>query len=139
MARSLNKHSIIGNIGQEPEMRYLDSGASVVSFSVATDESYKDRDGNLVERTAWHRVTAWNKLAEIIDTYATRGMKVYVEGPVMEDTYTDKDGNERKSRYIKAQEFLMLSSKEDGGQRQLQPAGPAQERLPAGRRGRDAR
>ena len=116
MARGLNQHQIIGNIGSDPELKYLDSGAAVVNFSVATDESYKDRDGNLVERTVWHRIVAWNRLAEIIAEYASKGTKVFVQGPVMEDVY-EKDGVEQRRRYIKAGEFTLLSSKgeTDGG------------------------
>lgn len=111
MARgSVNKVIIIGTLGRDPEMRYLPNGNAVVAVSVATDEGYKDRNtGQQVDKTEWHRVEAFGRLAEIIGEYLKKGSKVYFEGKLRTDEY-EKDGIKRYSTKIIANEMTMLDS-----------------------------
>ena len=103
---SLNRCTFIGNITRSPELRTTNSGTEVVSFSIAVNEKYKDK-----ETTEFIDVTAWSKLASIIAQYCTKGQLVYVEGRYTTDKFTDKDGNERKAVKIVADKFLMLGGK----------------------------
>ena len=114
MARGVNKVILIGNLGQDPELRYTSSGTAVCNFSLATTESYKDRDGNQVENTEWHRIVAWARLAEICGEYLSKGRQVYIEGQLQTRQWEDKDGNTRYTTEIKAREMQMLGSR-DGG------------------------
>ena len=114
MARGINKAIIVGNLGSDPELRYTAGGTAVCNFSVATSESYKDRDGNMVENTEWHRVVAWARLAEICGEYLKKGRQVYIEGQIQTRSWEDKDGNTKYSTEIKAREMQMLGSR-DGG------------------------
>ena len=98
MARSLNKVMLIGNLGKDPEVRYTASGVAVATFTVATNESWKDQDGNLQERTEWHNIVAWRKLAEICGEWLKKGKKVYIEGRIQTRSYDDK--NTGAKRYI---------------------------------------
>jgi len=115
MARGVNKVILIGNLGQDPELRYTGSGTAVCNFSLATTESYKDRDGNMVENTEWHRVVAWARLAEICGEYLSKGRQVYIEGQLQTRSWEDKDGNTRYTTEIKAREMQMLGSRDGGG------------------------
>lgn len=115
MARGINKVILVGNLGSDPELRYTGSGTAVCNFSVATTESYKDRDGNQVENTEWHRVVAWARLAEICGEYLSKGRQVYIEGQLQTRQWEDKDGNTRYTTEIKAREMQMLGSREGGG------------------------
>ena len=112
MARgSVNKVIIIGTLGRDPEMRYLPNGNAVCSMSLATDEGYKDRNtGQVVEKTEWHRVEAFGRLAEIIGQYLKKGSKCYVEGKLRTDEY-EKDGIKRYTTKIIAHDMTMLDSK----------------------------
>lgn len=118
MARgSINKVIIIGTLGNDPEMRYLPNGSAVCSISLATDEGYKDKNtGHQVDKTEWHRVEAFGRLAEIIGECLKKGSKCYVEGKLRTDEY-EKDGIKRYSTKIIANEMTMLDKK-DGGQQQ---------------------
>lgn len=116
---SLNKVIIIGRLGQDPEMRYTPSGQPVANFSVATDESYKDKDGQKVEKTEWHRIVAWGKQAEFIGNYLSRGRLVYVEGKLETRRWTDKDGAEKYTTEIKVERVMGMDKKPEG---QQQPA-----------------
>ena len=111
MARGINKVILIGNLGSDPELRYTGSGTAVCNLSVATSESYKDRDGNMVDNTEWHRVVAWARLAEICGEYLKKGAKVYIEGSLQTRQYEDKDGVTKYSTEIKAREMQMLDSR----------------------------
>ena len=111
MARGINKVILIGNLGSDPELRYTGSGTAVCNLSLATSESYKDRDGNMVENTEWHRVVAWARLAEICGEYLKKGSKVYIEGSLQTRQYEDKDGVTKYSTEIKAREMQMLDSR----------------------------
>ena len=115
MARGVNKVILIGNLGSDPELRYTGSGTAVCNFSLATTESYKDRDGNQVENTEWHRIVAWARLAEICGEYLKKGRQVYIEGQLQTRQWEDKDGNTRYTTEIKAREMQMLGSR-DGGE-----------------------
>ena len=114
MARGINKVILVGNLGSDPELRYTGSGTAVCNFSLATSESYKDRDGNQVENTEWHRVVAWARLAEICGEYLKKGRQVYIEGQLQTRQWEDKDGNTRYTTEVKAREMQMLGSR-DGG------------------------
>ena len=114
--KSLNKVTLIGNLGQDPEVKYMQSGDAVASFSLATSESWKDKtSGEPVEKTEWHRCVAWRKLAEIIGQYAKKGQKLYVEGKLLSRKYTDKDGAERQITEIQVNDVILLSAKGEGG------------------------
>jgi single-strand DNA-binding protein len=120
MGRSVNKVQIIGTLGRDPEMRYLPNGNAVVTISVATDESYQDKQsGQKVERTEWHRLTAFGKLAEIIGQYLKKGSKAYFEGKLRTNEY-EKDGIKRYSTEIVVNDMMMLDGRPAEGQ---QPGG----------------
>ena len=112
--KGINKAIIVGNLGKDPETRYTPSGTAIASFSVATSESWKDKQtGEKQERTEWHRIEAFGKLAEIIGEYLKKGSQVYIEGKLRTDEY-EKDGIKRYSTKIIADEMQMLGSKEGG-------------------------
>ena len=106
---------IIGRLGRDPEMRYTSTGEAVVSFSVATDKRWTDKEGNAQQKTVWFRVTAWRKLAEICNQYLHKGMQVMVEGEMAEPkAYLDKSGNPACSLDLTAAIMKMLGSREQG-------------------------
>ena len=114
--KSLNKATLIGNLGNDPDIKYTQSGDAVVSFSLATSETWKDKaSGEPVEKTEWHRCVAWRKMAEIIGQYAKKGQKLYVEGKLLSRKYTDKDGAERQITEIQVNDVILLSAKGEGG------------------------
>lgn len=115
MARGVNKVILVGNLGQDPELRYTGSGTAVCNIRLATNESYKDASGEWVERTEWHSVVAWARLAEICNEYLKKGSQVYFEGSLQTRSWEDKDGNTRYTTEIKAKEMMMLSGREGGG------------------------
>ena len=108
MARGVNKVILIGNLGQDPELRYTGSGTAVCNMRLATNESYKDRDGNLVEKAEWHNVVAWAQLGEICNEYLSKGSQVYFEGKLQTRKWEDRDGNTRYSTEVKAEEMMFL-------------------------------
>jgi len=110
---SVNKAIIIGNLGADPEVRYTQSNTAVATLSIATSERYKDRTGELKERTEWHRVVLWDRKAEIAQEYLRKGSKVYVEGPIQTRSWEDKDGQKRYTTEIKAMNIQMLDSKQN--------------------------
>ncbi|ARA91924.1 MAG: single-stranded DNA-binding protein [Bacteroidetes bacterium] len=115
MARGVNKVILIGNLGQDPELRYTGSGTAVCNMRLATNESYKDADGQLVEKTEWHNVVTWGRLAEICGEYLKKGSQVYFEGSLQTRSWEDRDGNTRYTTEIKAREMMMLSDRGSGG------------------------
>ena len=127
MAGSVNKVILIGRVGRDPEVRYTSGGSPVATFSLATDESFKGRNGEQQQHTEWHRVVAWSKLAEICGEYLTKGKQVYIEGTIRSRQWEDQSGNKRTSYEIIARNMQMLGSRSDadraaaGGSR---PAGP---------------
>ena len=113
---SLNKVQIIGNLGKDPEVRYLPSGDAVANITVATTEKWKDKQsGELTEKTEWHRINFFGKLAEIAGQYLKKGSSVYVEGSIHTRKWTDKDGQEKYSTEIRADSMQMLGGRQDGG------------------------
>ena len=116
MARGINKVIIVGNCGQDPETRYMPSGGAVTNLSLATSESWKDKNtGDQQERTEWHRVVFFNRLAEIAAEYLKKGSQVFIEGRIQTRKWEDKDGNERWTTEIVANEMQMLGSRGGGG------------------------
>ena len=110
---SLNKVILIGRLGQEPTIRYMPNGEAVANFSIATDEQWKDRDGNRQTRTEWHNITLYRKLGEIAGQYLRKGSLVYIEGRIQSRKYTGKDGVERTAYEIIGNEMKMLGSKSE--------------------------
>lgn len=117
---SLNKAMIIGRLGADPEVRYTQSNTAVATLSVATTERYKDRNGEQQEKTEWHRIVAWGRLAEICQEYLKKGSLAYFEGPIQTRQWEDKDGQKKYTTEIKALNMQMLDSRSDsmggGGQ-----------------------
>jgi single-strand DNA-binding protein len=105
---SVNKVIIVGNVGRDPELRYTQSGQPVASFSIATNERFKDKDGNWKDRTEWHRIVAWARLAGICGEYLRKGSQVYVEGRIQTRDWEDKEGNKRQTTEIIALGMQML-------------------------------
>ena len=112
---SVNKVILVGNVGRDPELRYTQSGQPVASFSIATNERFKDRDGNWKDRTEWHRIVAWARLAEICGEYLRKGSQVYVEGRIQTRDWEDKEGNKRQTTEIIALTMQMLGRRGEGG------------------------
>jgi len=115
MARGINKVILVGTLGKDPEVRYSQSGSALTSVSIATNESWKDKNGEKQERTEWHRVKFFGKLAEIAGEYLKKGGQVYIEGSLRTEKYTDKQGVEKYSTDIIANEMQMLGGRADGG------------------------
>jgi single-strand DNA-binding protein len=107
MAGGVNKVILIGNLGADPELRYTASGTAVAKFRIATSETFTDRQGTRQERTEWHRITAWGKLAEICGQYLSKGRQVYIEGRIRSDTW-EQEGVKRYSYEIVADVMRML-------------------------------
>lgn len=122
----VNKVILVGRLGADPEVRTLESGTKVSSIRLATSERYKDRNGNQQEATEWHNVVLWRGLADITEKYLKKGDQVYVEGRIKTRKWTDKDGNDRYSTDIVANEMTMLGGASGGGNapaaNQSQPA-----------------
>lgn len=119
---SLNKVMLIGHLGKDPEVRYTPSGAAVCSFSLATTETFKDKSGDKQERTEWHNITIWNKLAEIAGEYLKKGSLVYLEGKNQTEKYQDKDGNDRYTTKVVCHSMTMLGGKSGGSSEPKQDA-----------------
>ena len=111
---SLNRVEIIGRLGKDPEIRYSQKGDAVCNMTIATDESYTDRDGNKVEKAEWHKVVCYGKQAENCGQYLTKGSLVFVEGGLQTRKWQDKEGVERYTTEIKAQRVQFLDRKEGG-------------------------
>lgn len=109
----VNKVILIGNLGKDPEVRHLDSGVSVANFSLATTESYNNKQGERVSQTEWHNIVLWRGLADIAEKYLKKGNSVYVEGKIHTRKWEDKEGNTRYSTDIIADKMTMLGSKPD--------------------------
>ena len=113
MARSVNKVVLIGNLGDDPELRYTGGGTAVCNMSLATNESYTNSDGEEVQQTEWHDVVAWGRLAEVCDEYLEKGAQVYFEGKLRTQKWTDQNGNSRYRTQVLAREMKFLDRKED--------------------------
>jgi single-strand DNA-binding protein len=122
MARGVNKVILIGNLGNDPEVRYTPSGSAVASVSLATSETWKDKQsGELQDRTEWHRIVFFNRLAEIVGEYLHKGSKIYVEGSLRTRKWQDKNGIDRYTTEIIANEMHMLDSRGTGGPHEKHP------------------
>ena len=107
----VNKVILVGNLGKDPEVRYLDSGVAVANFSLATTENYKNKEGERVSQTEWHNIVFWRGLAEVAEKYLKKGDSVYVEGKIRTRKWEDKEGNIRYSTEILADNMTMLGKK----------------------------
>ncbi len=116
----VNKAILIGNLGADPELRHTPSGVAVASFNIATTEQWTSKTGERNERTEWHRIVAWGRLAEICNEYLTKGRQVYIEGRIQTRQWEDRDGNRRYTTEIVAQTLQMLGRP---GERSEVPAG----------------
>lgn len=112
---SLNKVMIIGNLGKDPEVRTTPSGAKVANFSVATNESYTDKNGNRVDRTEWHRIVMWKGLADIAEKYLQKGSTAYFEGKLTTRSWDDNSGQKRYTTEIVVDNMVMLGARGQGG------------------------
>lgn len=111
---SINKVILIGNLGKDPEIRHLEGGVAVARFPIATSETYKDKTGNKVDRTEWHNIVLWRGLAEVAEKYLKKGQSVYIEGKIRTNNYQDKEGIQRYSTEIVADNMTMLGGRGDG-------------------------
>jgi single-strand DNA-binding protein len=125
MARGINKVILVGNLGADPETRYMPSGSAVTNLSIATSESWKDKQtGEQKERTEWHKVAMFNRLAEIAAEYLRKGSQVYIEGKLRTRKWQDRDGNDRWTTEIIADEMQMLGGRGGGGSAPMSSGGP---------------
>lgn len=116
MAKSVNKVILIGNLGKDPEVKYTPSGTPVAKFSLATNERYKDKNGQWQDRTEWHNLVAWQRTAEIIGEYVKKGSKIYVEGSLRTSSWDDKNTGEKKYRTeIVINDLVLLSGRGEPG------------------------
>jgi len=133
---SVNKVILVGNCGRDPEIKYLPSGMAVCDVSIATSSKRKDKSGEYVEETQWHRVKFFDKLAEIVGKFVTKGSPIYIEGRITYGKYTNKDGNEVNTCDIVADQMQMLGGKPQGdaprAPRQEDPVRQAQQRSNSG-------
>ena len=133
--RSVNKVILIGHLGADPEVRYTQGGTAVANLRIATNDSYNDKtSGERVEKTEWHRVVAWGKLAEIVGQYLKKGRQVYIEGSLQTRQYQDQQGVTKYSTEIKANDLVMLGGRgagEGAGSEEPQYAGGGGEEPPA--------
>ena len=129
MARGVNKVILIGNAGADPELRYTPGGSAVSNFSIATNESWTNSSGERQERTEWHRIVVWGRLAEICNQYLRKGSKVYIEGKLQTSSWEGQDGVKRYTTEVVARDMQLLDSRGDmdgnyGGAPQPQQAAP---------------
>jgi len=111
---SVNKVILVGNLGRDPETRYTGGGQAVANFSVATSETYKDKNGERQKRTEWHKIVVWGKLAEIAQQYLKKGSLIFIEGRIQSREWQDKEGQKRTSFEIVANNFRMLGGRSEG-------------------------
>jgi len=129
---SVNKAILIGNLGSDPEMRYTPNGTAVTKFSIATPEKFKDKSGELQERTTWHRIVAWGRQAEVAKEYLSKGRQVYIEGRIDNSSYEDKDGNKRYTSEVVLQRMQFLGRKGESSTAGFDQSAPAGADFPEG-------
>jgi len=113
---SVNKAILIGNLGRDPEIRYTPSGQAVASFTIATSEKWRDKEGQMQERTDWHNIVCWGKQAELANQYLKKGRPVYIEGRIQNRSYDDKEGNKKYISEVVVQRLQFLGGRpEDAG------------------------
>ncbi len=119
MPKSINKVILVGNVGADPEVKYTPSGVPVGKFSVATNERFKNKSGEWQDRTEWHNIVAWQKLAEIVGEYVSKGSKVYVEGKLQTSSWEDRRSGEKRYRTeIVARDLVLLGLRENGNSKE---------------------
>ena len=123
----VNRVILVGHLGGDPEMRYTSSGTPVTNFSLATNERWNNQDGERQERTEWHKIVTWSKLAEISNQYLTKGQLVFIEGRIQTREWDDRDGNKRRTTEIVASDMRMMSPRSSDGPRQEQKQEQQQE------------
>lgn len=111
----VNKVILVGNLGKDPEVRHLDNGRAVANFSLATSETYKNKQGERVTNTEWHNVVLWSPLAEIAEKFLKKGGQVYIEGKLTTRSWDDQDGNKRYTTEVVGRELTLLGGKPEGG------------------------
>src|SRR6266849_3738849 len=115
MPQSINKVILVGNVGADPEVKYTPSGVPVGKFSIATNERFKNKSGEWQDRTEWHNIVAWQRLAEIIGEYVKKGSKIYIEGRIQTSSWDDKQSGEKKYRTeVIANDLVLLSGRGEG-------------------------
>ncbi len=124
---SVNKVILIGNVGKDPETRYLEGGTAVSKFSLATSETYRNRDGEKITTTEWHNIVVWRGLAEICEKYVKKGSQLYIEGRIKSRSYNDKDGNTRYITEIVGDNMQMLGKRSDDLQENASGGGSYQQ------------
>jgi len=122
---SINKAILVGNVGNDPEVRHLEAGTAVANFSLATSENYKNREGERITQTEWHNIVVWRGLAEVVEKYVHKGQQLYIEGRIRTRSWEDKDGNKRYTTEIVADNLQMLGRKNDQGGESMPSASPA--------------
>lgn len=127
--RGVNKVILVGNLGRDPEVRYTRSGTAVATLNVATTASWTDQNGQRQDRTEWHRVVAWSKLAEIAKEYLSKGRQVYIEGRLQTRSWDDRDGNKRYTTEVVAEQMLMLGGR-GGGEFAREPTSAPEPEIP---------
>jgi len=132
----VNKVILIGNLGKDPEVRYLDSGVAVANFSLATTENYKNKEGERVSQTEWHNIVLWRGLAEVAEKWLKKGSSVYIEGKIRNRRWEDKEGNTRYTTEILGDNMTMLGKKEDSSAEKTKTT-PEQESIPQEEKGDD--
>ncbi len=118
----VNKVILVGNLGKDPEVRYLESGSAVANVTLATTETYKDKNGNRVDNTEWHDLEMWEGLAKIAEQYLKKGSSIYVEGKIKSDTWQDDQGNNRKRTKIRVLNMTMLGGRSDSSDNSSSPS-----------------
>ncbi|HLG93333.1 MAG TPA: single-stranded DNA-binding protein [candidate division Zixibacteria bacterium] len=132
---SVNKVILIGNLGKDPDLRYTPSGQAVATFSLATNDRYKDKDGQMVERAEWHNIVVWGKQAETAKEYLKKGRQIFVEGRIAYRTYDDREGNKRYITEVVAQRIQFLGRREESpetvpAEPEMEAPGAEEENLP---------
>jgi single-strand DNA-binding protein len=113
MKNGINKVTLVGNVGEAPRFNQLENKQAVAHFSLATSEDYTDKEGKEVKKTEWHRITVWNKRAEVVKNHVKKGDTLYVEGKIQTSSYDDKEGVKRYSTEIICDNFMFLSSRNE--------------------------
>ncbi len=131
MASSVNKVILVGRLGKDPEVKFTQGGVALARFSMATDETWKDQNGEKQQRTEWHNIIAWRRLAEICGQYLVKGKLVYIEGRLQTRSWEDREGNKRSTTEVQADNMVMLGGRGEEGQAPAAPAAPASTSAPA--------
>ena len=136
MGKSINKVILVGRLGRDPEMKYTASGTPFCRFSIATDEGWTDKaSGEKTEKTEWHNIVVWDKLAEICNSYLAKGRMVYIEGSLQTREWDDKEGVKRKTTEVRARDMVMLGGGGSGGEGGSMPSRPDSGGGPSGSSG----